>query len=127
MGKPAARVGDKVQQDAPHCHAPIHPPIPPTPQGHKGLPLPILKGVTTVLIGGKPAATLQSQSGPCILPGCIPAGPGLISKGSGKVMIGGKPAARLGDMTMHTACAAASIPGPNGTVKLGGCTSVLIG
>ncbi len=28
----AARIGDMVRQDSPHCHAPIHPPLPiPTP------------------------------------------------------------------------------------------------
>jgi len=26
MSKPAARLGDMVLQDSPHCHAPIHPP-----------------------------------------------------------------------------------------------------
>ena len=38
MGSPAARMGDMVKQDAPHCHAPIHPPAPtPTPVPHPAL------------------------------------------------------------------------------------------
>ena len=57
MGKPAARMGDNVMQDTPHCHAPIHPPAPtPTPVPHPGMPLAIIKGEPTVLIGGQPAA-----------------------------------------------------------------------
>ena len=36
----AARVGDMVRQDSPHCHAPIHPPAPvPTPSAHPALPI----------------------------------------------------------------------------------------
>ena len=39
----AARVGDMAKQDAPHCHAPIHPPAPvPTPVPPPGLPLAIV-------------------------------------------------------------------------------------
>ena len=73
----AACVGDKVKQDAPHCHAPIHPPAPvPTPVPHPGLPLALIDGCFTVMIGGKPAATLGSTSAPCSLPGCVPGGPG---------------------------------------------------
>ncbi len=40
MPMPAARVTDQVLQQAPHCHAPIHPPAPmPTPVPHPALPL----------------------------------------------------------------------------------------
>jgi len=53
MGKPAGRIGGMVLQDAPHCHAPIHPAAPvPTPVPHPALPLPIIMGAPTVLIGG---------------------------------------------------------------------------
>ena len=40
MGQPAARVSDQVLQQAPHCHAPIHPAaLVPTPVPHPALPL----------------------------------------------------------------------------------------
>lgn len=127
MSKPAARLGDMVLQDSPHCHAPIHPPAPvPTPVPHPGLPLTIIQGEMTVLIGGQPAATLTSQTTPCMLPGCVPAGPGMIALGSFTVLIGNKPAARVGDMTAHTSCVA-PIPGPTGKVMPPGCPTVLIG
>jgi uncharacterized Zn-binding protein involved in type VI secretion len=61
----AARLGDMVLQDSPHCHAPIHPPAPvPTPVPHPALPLTIIKGEPTVLIGGQPAARLTDQTTP---------------------------------------------------------------
>lgn len=123
----AARMGDMIKQDAPHCHAPIHPPAPvPAPAPHPGLPLVILTGVPTVLIGGMPAATATSQSGPCMLPGCVPGGPGMIAMGSATVLIGGKPAARVNDMTMHASCVA-PIPSPVGKVMPPGCPTVMIG
>jgi hypothetical protein len=66
-----------VLQDSPHCHAPIHPPAPvPTPSAHPALPLAIIKGAPTVLIGGMPAARLSDTTAPCVLPGCVPGGPG---------------------------------------------------
>jgi len=59
---PAARIGDKVLQDAPHCHAPIHPALPsPTPVPHPAMPLAIIKGEPTVLIGGMPAARVTDD------------------------------------------------------------------
>ncbi len=123
----AARMGDMVLQDAPHCHAPIHPPAPvPTPLPHPALPLTIIKGVPTVLIGGAPAATSTSTTGPCMLPGCVPAGPGLVTIGSTTVLIGGLPAARVGDMTAHASCVA-PIPSPTGKILPPGCPTVLIG
>ncbi len=90
MGQPSARIGDMVLQAAPHCHAPIHPAGPvPTPVPHPALPLAIVKGEATVLIGGKPAARATDTTVTCMLPSCVPGGPGMISKGSTTVMIGG--------------------------------------
>ena len=123
----AARVTDKVLQSAPHCHGPIHPPAPtPTPVPHPGLPLTIIKGQPNVMIGGMPAARVSDMTTPCMLPGCIPAGPGIISKGSATVFIGGLPAARVGDMTSHASCVA-PIPSPTGTILPPGCPTVMIG
>ncbi len=128
MGQPAARVGDMVLQETPHCHANIHPPaLVPTPSAHPGLPLPILPpGGATVLIGGQPAARVGDQTKICTLPGCTPAGPGVIDKGSATVLIGGQPAARVGDTTLHASCVA-PIPSPTGIIQPPGCPTVLIG
>jgi uncharacterized Zn-binding protein involved in type VI secretion len=127
MGLPAARMTDKVMQMAPHCHAPIHPPaLVPTPVPHPPMMLPIIKGEMTVLIGGQPAARVMDQTSPCMLPGCVPGGPGLIVKGSATVMIGKMPAARINDMTSHPACVA-PIPAPTGQIMPPGCPTVLIG
>ncbi|MGB0682299.1 MAG: PAAR domain-containing protein [Magnetovibrionaceae bacterium] len=124
---PAARLGDLIKQDTPHCHAPIHPPaLVPTPVPHPGLPLAIIKGAPTVMTGGPPQATLTSNSVPCMLPGCVPAGPGMVALGSATVMAGGMPAARINDMTAHSSCVA-PIPGPVGKVMPPGCPTVLIG
>ena len=124
---PAARLGDLVKQDAPHCHAPIHPAAPvPTPVPHPALPLAIVKGQPTVMIGGKPAARVTDTTAPCSLPSCVPAGPGIISKGSATVMIGGMPAARKGDMTAHASCVA-PIPSPVGAILAPCCPNVMIG
>jgi uncharacterized Zn-binding protein involved in type VI secretion len=127
MGQPAARLADQVMQMGPHCHAPIHPPAPsPTPVPHPPMMLPIMKGAPNVLIGGKPAARVTDQTMPCMLPGCVPGGPGLIVKGSGTVLIGGLPAARVTDTTSHPACVG-PIPGPTGQIMPPGCPTVLIG
>lgn len=124
---PAARVGDMVRQDSPHCHAPIHPPAPvPTPSAHPALPLPILTGAFNVLIGNQPAARLGSTSAPCVLPACVPGGPATVVKGSTKVMVGGMPAARINDLTAHTSCVA-PIPAPVGKIMPPGCPTVIIG
>lgn len=123
----AARVGDQIKQDAPHCHAPIHPAaLVPAPSAHPALPLAIAKGQANVLIGGQPAARAGDMSQPCMLPGCVPGGPGMISKGSSSVMIGGQPAARVNDITAHPACVA-PIPSPVGKVLPPGCQTVMIG
>lgn len=127
MGQPAARMGDMVKQDAPHCHAPIHPPAPtPTPVPHPALPLTIIKGVPTVLIGGKPAATATSTTTPCTLPSCVPNGPGILTKCSATVLIGGLPAARVNDISSHPGCVA-PIPSPVGKVMPPGEPTVQIG
>ena len=124
----AARVGDMMKQDAPHCHAPIHPPAPvPTPVPHPGLPLAITgPGAATVMIGKMPACIMGDMSAPCMLPGCVPGGPGMTALGSATVMISKKPAVRVNDMTSHTSCVA-PIPSPVGKVMPPGCTTVMIG
>ncbi len=124
---PAARIGDQVLQDGPHCHAPIHPPaLVPTPVPHPPMPLMIVQGVPTVMIGGMPAATVTSITQPCMMAACIPGGPGMVSLGSTSVLIGGLPAARVGDMTTHVACVAV-IPGPTGKILPPGCPTVMVG
>jgi len=128
MCPPAARVGDNVIQETPHCHAPIHPAaLVPTPVPHPGLPLAIIPpGGVTVMIGGQPAARMGDMTMPCMLPGCVPAGPGVIMKASATVLICGQPAARVGDTTMHSSCVA-PIPAPTGVVMPPGCPTVMIG
>ena len=124
---PAARLTDQVLQMGPHCHAPIHPPAPiPTPSAHPPLPLAIIKGAPTVLIGGLPAARSTDMTKPCTLIPCIPAGPGIIALGSTTVLISGLPAARVGDMTAHLSCVA-PIPAPTGKILPPGCPTVIIG
>jgi uncharacterized Zn-binding protein involved in type VI secretion len=123
----AARMGDQILQDAPHCHAPIHPAAPtPTPTPHPAMPLAIIKGQPNVLIGNMPAARVSDMSQPCVLAGCVPGGPGMIAKGSATVLIGGLPAARVGDLTAHPACVA-PIPSPVGKILPPGCPTVIIG
>jgi uncharacterized Zn-binding protein involved in type VI secretion len=123
----AARLGDSILQDAPHCHAPIHPAAPvPTPAPHPAMPLTIVKGEPTVMIGKMPAARVMDMSQPCMLAGCVPGGPGNIAMGSATVMIGKMPAARVGDLTMHPSCVA-PIPSPTGKVLPPGCPTVIIG
>ena len=127
MGMPAARVGDQVLQDGPHCHAPIHPPAPtPTPTPHPPVPLAIIKGQSNVLIGSMPAARVTDTTQPCMLPSCVPGGPGMIQMGSKTVLIGNMPAARANDMTMHGSCVA-PIPMPTGKVLPPCCPTVMVG
>jgi len=123
MGNPAARMTDTVLQDGPHCHAPMHP-IAPVP--HPAMPLMIIKGEPTVLIGKLAAARATDTTMPCLLAGCVPGGPGMIAMGSTTVLIGSLPAARLNDMTSHLSCVA-PIPMPTGKVLSPGCPTVLIG
>ena len=127
MGQPAARLGDNIIQMTPHCHAPIHPAaLVPTPVPHPGLPLAIITGSPNVMIGNQPAARTTDTSEPCMLPSCVPAGPGMVAKGSATVLINSLPAARVGDMTSHLSCVA-PIPAPTGEVMPPGCPTVLIG
>lgn len=92
----AARVGDMhtcplSDGPKPHVGGPVMPP-----------------GVPTVMIEGKPAATVGNL--------CTCTGPpDSIIMGSSTVFIGGKPAARMGDSTAH-----------GGTITLGAAT-VMIG
>lgn len=123
----AARVGDMVKQDAPHCHATIHPPAPvPAPSAHPAVPVTIISGCFTVLIGNQPAANVTSNTTPCTLPACVPAGPGMVALGCPTVLIGNLPAARVDDMTAHTSCVA-PIPAPVGKIQPPGCPTVMIG
>ena len=61
-----------------------------------------------------------------MLPGCVPAGPGMIAMGSATVLIGNMPAARVGDQTVHTSCVA-PIPSPTGMILPPGEPTVMIG
>jgi uncharacterized Zn-binding protein involved in type VI secretion len=128
LSPPAARLTDQVMQMAPHCHAPIHPPAPvPTPVPHPGLPLMISPPCApTVLIGSLPAAGMGDMTMPCMLPGCVPAGPGVIMMASATVLVSSKPAARVGDQTLHASCVA-PIPSPMGQIMPPGCVTVIIG
>ena len=87
----AARMGDMVKQDAPHCHAPIHPAaLVPTPTPHPALPIPIIKGQPNVLIGNMPAARINDLT---LHPACVAPIPSPVGKilppGCPTVMIGG--------------------------------------
>ncbi|MBX6367832.1 MAG: PAAR domain-containing protein [Rhodospirillales bacterium] len=127
MGQPAARMGDQALQNGPHCHAPIHPAAPvPTPVPHPPLPVTIIKGAPTVLIGNQPAARVTDTTTPCTTPPCVPGGPAMIAMGSTTVLIGGMPAARINDPTLHASCVA-PIPMPAGKILPPGCPTVLIG
>ena len=125
---PAARQGDNAIHDGPHCHAPIHPPAPvPTPTPHPPLPLAIIGAtVPTVLINNMPAAVATSMTKPCLLPSCVPGGPGLIAKGSATVLIGNRPAARAGDLVAFASCVA-PIPSPTGKIMPPCSATVMIG
>lgn len=127
MGQPSARLGDMVLQDAPHCHATIHPPAPtPAPAPHPALPLPIITGDFKTLIGGSAAARVTDKTKICSLIPCVPAGPGMIAKGSATVMISNMPAARMLDLSSHPSCVA-PIPSPVGKIIPPCCPTVLIG
>ncbi|MCK0113058.1 PAAR domain-containing protein [Ornithinimicrobium sp. F0845] len=84
------------------------------PTGHPGVIGP--PGVSTVLIGGQPAATVGTQH-ICSFPGPTPHPPTvIIPPGCPTVLIGGLPAARMGDMS---ACGAPIVMGLP-TVLIGG-------
>ncbi len=121
-------MGDMAMHDAPHCHAPIHPPAPvPTPMPHPPIPFPIITNcVMTVLINNMPAAVLGSMTGPCTIPPCVPGAPGIVAMGSATVMIGHRPAARMGDMMSFPSCVA-PIPSPTGKILPPCSPTVIIG
>lgn len=100
MGKPAARITDM------HSCPMQTPGVPPIT--HVGGPI-IGPGVSTVLIGGMPAAVL-GDSCTCVGP------PDSIVLGSTTVLIGGQPAARMGDTTAHGGSIVLGLP----TVLIGG-------
>lgn len=131
MGAPAAKMGDKVVGEDTHIV------MVPSPGGPVPTPLPfpfqgaiVSDCVTSVLIGGLPAAVLGSvavnepphipESGPFQNP---PTNQATITKGSGSVLIGGKPAARDGDRA-NTCNDPAPLPAGTvvalGTVQIGG-------
>jgi uncharacterized Zn-binding protein involved in type VI secretion len=119
---------DKVMHDFPHCHAPIHPPAPtPTPMPHPPIPIQIIPAIVpTVIINNLPAAVVTSMTLPCMMPSCVPGGPGTIIKGSATVMTGGFPAARLGDIVSFPGCVG-PIPCPTGKIIPPCSTNVIIG
>lgn len=97
-GMPAARLGDLTM--------------------HFGTIGPVVTGLT-VLIGGKPAATMGDPHVCPMFDGPKPHVGGVIMKGSTKVLICNKPAARVGDLTQCV--------GPTGAVAPPGALTVLIG
>jgi uncharacterized Zn-binding protein involved in type VI secretion len=130
VSNPAAKMGDTVTGTDTHIVMVPSPGGPvPTPQ-----PFPfaakILNGcVTTVLIGGQPAAVVGSEA--VILPPHVPTSgsfqnpptnKGTIVAGSPTVLIGGKAAARAGDKVMTCNDPA---PLPAGTIVAVG--TVLVG
>jgi uncharacterized Zn-binding protein involved in type VI secretion len=86
----------------------------------------IVGGAPTVLVGGLPAARATDMTMPCMLPGCVPGGPGIIAKGSATVFAAGLPIARVGDLVTHATCVA-PIPAPTGSVLPPGAPTVMIG
>ena len=126
---PAARAGDQVMHDGPHCHAPIHPPAPtPTPMPHPPIPIVITPAtaVPNVMIAKSPAAVIGTMTAPCIMPSCVPGGPGLVTKGSSSVMISKRPGARVGDKLAFATCVG-PIPGPTAAIIPPGATTVIVG
>ncbi|MFF9346438.1 PAAR domain-containing protein [Streptomyces sp. NPDC014734] len=93
VSMPAARVGD--------------------PTGHPGTIGP--PGVLTVLIGGRPAATVGTSHECAFPPPAVHPPSVIVPPGSTSVLIGGLPAARVGD---KAAC---------GAPVVFGCPTVLIG
>jgi uncharacterized Zn-binding protein involved in type VI secretion len=121
-------MSDQTLHDGPHCHAPIHPPAPvPTPVPHPPIPFAIVGGcVPTVLINSLPAAVVGAMTMPCMVPPCVPGGPGVVAMGSTTVMIGGMPAARAGDLVAFASCVA-PIPSPTGKILPPCSPTVIIG
>jgi uncharacterized Zn-binding protein involved in type VI secretion len=109
MGQPAARQGDKVTGIDTHVVMVPAPPAPnpvPTPLPHPFSGTITGETISSVTIGGMPAAVVGStatNAPPHVPtpPGTAfqkpPANKGTVSAGSGTVTIGGKAAARAGD------------------------------
>ena len=97
---PAARISDN------HTCPMVTPGMPPIP--HVGGPI-FGPGVSTVLIGGLPAAVVGDNA-TCVGP------PDTIIVGSSTVLAGGKPLARVGDSTVHGGVLTAGEP----SVQVGG-------
>jgi uncharacterized Zn-binding protein involved in type VI secretion len=92
---PAARVGD--------------------PTAHPGVIGP--PGVVTVLIAGRPAATVGTPHA-CMFPGVAPHPPtAIVPPGCPTVLIGGMPAARVGDLS---GCGSPILPPGAPDVLIGG-------
>jgi uncharacterized Zn-binding protein involved in type VI secretion len=91
---PAARIGD--------------------PTGHPGTVAG--PGVSTVLLGGQPAAVVGDMHSCALPPTAGPHPPSPFPSGSATVLIGGRPALRLGDMA---GCGAPIVSGAP-TVLIGG-------
>ncbi|MDF2629563.1 MAG: hypothetical protein K0R39_3394 [Symbiobacteriaceae bacterium] len=107
MGMPAAKQGDQILATDTHITLiPGTPPVP-TPLPHPFTGMISGDTVSTVMIGGMPAAVAGStaenlpphipQGGPFQKP---PSNRGSVLMGSTTVFIGGKPAARQGDTAM---------------------------
>jgi len=127
MAYPAARAGDQVLHDAPHCHAPIHPSAPvPKAAAHAPQPLATFGGSINVNIGGSPALRVGDKTAVCAPATCIPSSPGSILRGSASVNVNGQPLARIGDTVSFPGCAG-PIPCPTGKVIGPGCPTVMIG
>jgi uncharacterized Zn-binding protein involved in type VI secretion len=116
MGSPAIVQGDRITGQCPNHLVPNPATGAPQPAPPMPFSAPLTLGlVSTVLIGGKPAAVARS-SGMCTPPhvGLHPGDPfltppqqvGRITSGSPTVFIGGKPAA-----TAQSACTCCSVPG----------------
>ncbi|MEQ4302946.1 PAAR domain-containing protein [Plantactinospora sp. B6F1] len=112
---PAARIGDRVGHGAPT--GTVGPPGAgaPVPTGGPTL------GVSSVLIGGLPAAVVGTLCTCPVPPPHLALGPGnVVLPGPpsmrGQVLIGGFPAARMGD---RTSCSATILTGA-GNVIIGG-------
>lgn len=82
--------------------------------------------VPTVKINNLEAAVVTSMTKPCMMPTCVPGGPGMVAKGSSSVMIGFLPAARLGDMVAWPSCVA-PIPSPTGKIIPPCSPNVIVG
>ena len=94
---------------------------------HPPIPIAIMVAcVPTVLINNLLAAVVTSQTLPCMMPSCMPGGPGMIAKGSTSVFTGGLPAARLGDLVSFPGCVG-PIPCPTGKIIPPCSVNVIIG